>query len=163
MQSEAPGSKPSVRPRSLPPRLSLVPPPPDPRIAELEATVATLSDEIVALRMRALEESEPELVRLALEIAERIVGREIASDPAIVGAWAKEALRKLGDRHALVVAVSPDLAHAVEGAIVDGSLPRGSCEIRDGARTIELGQDARIQAMADVLEVPVPGLAGDDA
>jgi hypothetical protein len=148
--SVAPAREGSVAPAR---RLSLVPALPDPRIAALEGAVAQLTAEIATLRQRVIEDSEPELVRLALTIAERVVGREISVDPELIASWVEEAIATLGARHAVTIAVSPDLASIVEGATVDASLPPGSCEVRDGARMIDVGARARIDAMTDALEV----------
>ncbi len=151
----APPPPSTPRARSVaPPKLSLVPPLPDPRIAELEQSLAALAADLATYRKRVLEESEPDLVRLALTIAERIVAREITADPQLIVEWTREATEALGAKHAVVVAVSADLANAIDGAIVDPALPSGSCEVRDGARAIEVGARARMQAMTDALSEP---------
>ena len=168
----------SVRPPSIAP--SLVPitrpsvPAPSPLIQstrelELESEVAALRQEVARLaaelssvRSRVLEESEPEIVRLAITVAERVVGRELASDPSLVLDWIRQGLTALPGREEIVVAVATDIAahlpleviaDAAAGrrVIVDASLRPGSCEVREGASCVPAGHQDRLAAITDAL------------
>src|SRR5690349_3320037 len=79
---------PSIVPKSVP---IVVPPLHAAREVELEAEVFALRSEIAGLleelasaRERFLESCEPEIVRLAVAVAEKVVARELSLDPAMV-------------------------------------------------------------------------------
>jgi hypothetical protein len=129
-------------------------------VAKLEAEVARLSGALASVRAKILEESEPEMVALSLSIARRIVGQELSADPSLIGAWITEGLAALPKKDDLTVALAPDLASTVERLgieahriLVDASLHPGTCELRQGSTTIEIGKDARLAAVADALGV----------
>lgn len=151
-------------PRSM--RQPSIPPPPSSRRhppaqiqttreLELESEVVQLQSElqrVIAesenLKARVMEESEPAIVALALAIAKRVVGREVAADPSLVHGWVREAqgLMPNGTLH-----VASDIE--MDGAVTDPSLAPGTAEMRDGASAIAIGADARMDAMADALGV----------
>lgn len=138
-------------------------PDPSERIVELEAAldgaraeVARLARELAAVRARILEESEPELVRLAVAIAERVVGRELAADPPPWERWIEEGIAALPGRRDPVVAVAPDVRTALGGearVVVDAALAPGTCEVREGTSSVEIGARVRLAALSDVLGV----------
>lgn len=157
---------------SIPPPRSLrrpsVPPPssrrhPAPQIqttreVELESELVALHNEyqrVVAesenMRARVMEESEPAIVGLALAIAKKVVGRELATDPRLLQAWVREALGLMPNGE---VFAAPDLAMDQDlEATTDALLQPGTAEIRDGAAAIEVSADARLASMADALGV----------
>ncbi|MBX3228839.1 MAG: hypothetical protein KIT84_42090 [Labilithrix sp.] len=140
---------------SVPPPRSMrpsVPPPPSSRRGsphiqttrelELEREVAALQSELARVvaesastRARVIEESEPAIVKLALAIARRVVGREVESDPALMQAWIDEALAMLPGGE---VALAEDGASAI---------------VRAGDSTVEVGAEPRMAAIADALGV----------
>jgi flagellar assembly protein FliH len=132
--------------------------------AALAAHATSLAQSLATTHARVLEASEPELVRLALAIAQRVVGRELSVDPTIVTGWAREALACLATRDEGAVSVSPDVrervsdddwmralggSHAVN---VDASLPPGSCVVGVGASTADASLATRFAAMRDALD-----------
>lgn len=130
----------------------------------LREETARLAVELASVRARVLEESEPEIVRLAVTVASRIVGRELATDPALVLGWIREGFAALPGKEAVVVAVAPDIAAAIsrdalEGTataakvVVDDALRPGSCELREGATVVPIGAGERIAAISDALGV----------
>jgi flagellar assembly protein FliH len=131
--------------------------------ASLAEALAAREPSREALRAEVLREAEPELVRLALAIAGRVVGRELRTDPALVVRWAREAVDALPARGTVTVALSPDLASGVpEGAwrealgddhavVLDPTRPSGTCEVRSGASTVESGPAARFDALREEL------------
>ena len=173
--AEPPASKP--RPPSMPP--AVVPlarvssPPSSPiiqssREIELEADVAALREEVARLgvelasaRARILEECEPEIVRLAMTVATRVVGRELEADPSLVLGWVQEGLAVLPGKDAPVLAVAPDIASAISledqaairSVVVDASLRPGTCELREGSSVVEIGADERLAAFSDALGI----------
>jgi hypothetical protein len=128
----------------------------------LHSQVAAMAATMARLRREVLESSEPELVRLASAIAERIVGRELATDPALVVAWAREAIQSLAAKDEVVIALARDVAQQVSrdawSAIdsyhrvqTDPLLTPGAIEVRAAEGTISAGADARIAAVAQAL------------
>jgi flagellar assembly protein FliH len=130
----------------------------------LRAEIARLADALASVRARVVEQSEPEIVRLAMAIASRVVGRELSADPSMIAEWIGEARALLPGRSEVVVAVAPDVAAHVpaeriesrlgDGAgtiVVDPTLRPGTCELREGPSTVEVGAEARLDALADAL------------
>ena len=137
------------------------------REVELESEIIALREELgrmavdlASVRARVIEESEPEIVRLALTVAERVVGRELSSDPSLVVEWVKEGMQALRNRKDVVVAVASDLASSIppealaeHKVFVDEGLKPGTCELRDGSSVVPIGASERIAAMSDALGV----------
>ncbi len=125
----------------------------------LRAQLAELTVVLGRTRREVLARSEGELVRLSLAIAERVVRRELATDPGLVARWAREAVEALTSRDDLVVAVSPDLANALPADVwaralavpfrleVDPSLGTARCEVRAGAAIVDASADGRMAAV----------------
>lgn len=132
-------------------------------VLALREEVARLAVELASVRARVLEESEPEVVRLAVTVAARVVGRELATEPSLVTGWIQDGLAALPGKEALVAvapdvaaAVAPDaLAAAASGArvVVDAGLRPGTCELREGATVVPIGAGERIAAISDALGV----------
>jgi Flagellar assembly protein FliH len=135
-----------------------------------------LADAMGQLKARILEESEPELVRLACAIGERVAARTLSSDPTVVVGWAREAIAELGSEESVVVAVSPDIAHTLTDADwvpirsasvrieTDPTLGAARCEVRATCSTVEVSLLARAKAVTrevvgDVGMVSSPGSA----
>ncbi len=134
--------------------------------AELETLRSTASELAVALvtaHRRVLEASEGALVRLALDIAAKVVGQRMDEDPAQIVDWAHDAIATLPVREALVVALSPDLAEripepfwntATEGTHrleVDATLAPATCEIRATSASIEVSAAGRLAAIGEAI------------
>jgi flagellar biosynthesis/type III secretory pathway protein FliH len=135
--------------------------------AQLRAQMADANLAMTRLRRELLEQSESELVRLALAIAERVVGRELTTDPHLVVVWAKEAVDQLAVDENVVIAVARDIAKAISPDAwhdvgtdhkrqTDPQLAPGTIEVRTPEGTITTGAAARLSAIAEALEVPVP-------
>jgi hypothetical protein len=135
--------------------------------AALRAQVAEMAGTMARLRREVLEASEGELVMLALTIAERVVARELRTDPALVAAWAREAIEKLAAKDGVVIAVAkdvrdelPDDTWNVVGAPhrvqTDGQLPPGAIEVRTPEGTVAAHAEARFAAVAHALGVVDP-------
>lgn len=126
--------------------------------ARLHAELAELTAAMTHLRARILEDAEPELVRLAVAIAERAVGAATHVPAETILAWAREALASLPAQNDAVLAVSSGTTlaegehHGVR-VVVDASLPAGQCELRAGAGIVALTPTSRLRAIADELGV----------
>ncbi len=125
------------------------------RIAEMAVTMARL-------RRDVLEASEPELVQLSLSIAERVVGRELALDPGLVVAWAREAVQALASKNEVVIALAKDLASEVPAGgwgelqprvEIDPDVPPGTVEVRAPEAVVAAGASARLSSVAQALGV----------
>lgn len=109
-------------------------------------------EELSVLRRTLVAQTERELVRLALEIAKKIVQREIAVDPDIPLVLARVALARV-QRVAAVVRLHPDdyeyvtarraqlCAEATIEIVADAGVGRGGCVIESARGEI----DARIE------------------
>ena len=72
----------------------------------------------LAISHRKLVESmETETVRLSLEIAKNILGREVSTDPDVVTALVTLALKRLEGHHEIVLKVSPDDFERVQSGV----------------------------------------------
>lgn len=165
----APSLRPSIKP-SLRPVLQA-----GPTQAEVEQLHAALIEAVavgVRARREALVAAERDLVHLALAIAGKVIGKELATDPSIVAGWAREGIAALAEQDQVVVAISADIAErlppeawrrALDGVepIVDRALPPGGCEVRGAYGRVDAGLAPRLAAVAEVLEDALPGAVGD--
>jgi flagellar assembly protein FliH len=141
------------------------------RELELEGEARALREELARLalllssvRARVLEENEPDVVRLAVAVASRVVGRELAADPTLMVGWIRDGLEALSGRDEVVVAVAPDIGEAIPleavssttattRIVVDAALRPGTCELREGGTLVPIGASDRMAAVADTLGV----------
>jgi len=130
--------------------------------AALREQVAEMAAAMAKLRRQVLEASEGELVKLALAIAERVVSRELATDPALIAAWAREAIQSLAAKDEVVIAVAKDVSQRVPSEAwemtgvdlcvqSDSQLEAGSVEVRTREGIIATGPAARIAAVSTAL------------
>jgi flagellar biosynthesis/type III secretory pathway protein FliH len=135
--------------------------------ADLRTQLAEARNAMMRLRREILEHSEGELVRLAVAIAERVVGRELTADPLLVVAWAREALDQLAAEENVVIAVARDIAKTISPDAwqdvgtphkrqTDPQLAPGTIEVRTPEGTIATGASARLSAVAEALEARTP-------
>jgi flagellar assembly protein FliH len=132
--------------------------------ATLQGRVAEMAVTMARLRRDVLEASEPDLVQLAISIAERVVGRELASDPQLIVSWAREAIQALASKNEVVIALAKDLlsqvpteawegvgfAHAIQA---DLELAAGTIEVRAPGAVVGAGAQARLDSVAQALGV----------
>lgn len=119
----------------------------DQRIAEVAERTAAVAAAI-----------EERLVTLAFAIARKVVGRELASAPELLVAWAREALAASGLAGASVVA-PPAARDAFAGwtetpVDFDAELAGGTCELRTDTQTVEVSADARVDTVAEQVGAP---------
>jgi flagellar assembly protein FliH len=76
-------------------------------MADMIAAIHNLVDMARAERHKLIETAEPELVRLAMGIAERVLHQNIALDRGVVVEMAKIAIGRLVDRESVTVRVNP--------------------------------------------------------
>ena len=123
---------------------------------ELENAAVTMT----ARTNELVELAEREILKLALAVAERVVGGEIRADSTILVAWVKEVIA-LGDfGEAMAIALSADVAAKLPteawgelGArvAVDNELPAGTCEVKDGPRVVTVSEHARLALVGEAV------------
>ena len=138
------------------------------RLTRLTEANDALARDAETVRERVLAASEPELVRLACAVAERVVGRELRADPSLVLSWAREAIAALDGHEAASVVMAPDVEAAVptetwtrslgtdHAITVDPALPAGAVSVRSGASTVDVGASARLAAVTGDLFADLP-------
>lgn len=103
--------------------------------AEVQRAVeqlAVAASELVASRAEAIRQAETGIVQLSVEIARRILHREVSIDPAALGALVRAALEKLASQQVCRVRVHPDQEQMVRATLA------------------ELGRSADIEVVAEV-------------
>lgn len=114
--------------------------------SEVRATVQRLAvtiSEIAALRAETIHRAEVDTVRLAIEIARRVLHRELTVDTSALGALIKAALEKLQAQEVYRVRVHPDQAKLV----------RSCLDEMGRSQTIEVVHDASQQQGGAVFEI----------
>jgi len=88
--------------------------------AELRETTSALAgtiSEIAAQRHETIRRAEADTVRLAIEIARRVLHREISVDPSALSALVGAALEKLRNQEIYRVRVHPDLEKLLQSSL----------------------------------------------
>jgi len=129
-------------------------------VADLREQLTATIAEIAGLRGVIAAQAEHDLVRLALEIARKIIRREVSADPDIVITLARIALERLPSRVGAKVRISPEefeyvtansQALSADNAIdlvADFAIKRGGCIVESEAGSI----DARIEEQLHLVE-----------
>jgi flagellar biosynthesis/type III secretory pathway protein FliH len=128
--------------------------------AALRAQLAEMASAMAKLHRDVLEASEGELVRLALAIAERVVGKELELKPTLIVEWARQAVQLLAAKDEVVIGLARDVAQqipreawqAIDAELqTDPLLADGSVEVRAAGGTVAAGAAARLEAVSDAL------------
>ncbi|RLB21359.1 MAG: hypothetical protein DRG71_08440, partial [Deltaproteobacteria bacterium] len=129
----------------------------------LEALIENLSE----LKSRLYRESEEEILRLSIEIARKIVQRELSLDGEAVLRTIRKAVDFLNERTSIKVLVNPaDMEKVKETLpelrtgkkienielIEDPSVARGGCILQTGFGTINATIEDQLAAIAEELE-----------
>ncbi len=96
--------------------------------------LAVSAAELAASRKEALCRAEADVVQLSLEIARRILHREVSVDPAALSALVRAALEKLASQQICCVRVHPDQEQLVRATLA------------------QLGRGSEIEIVADVAQ-----------
>jgi flagellar assembly protein FliH len=136
--------------------------------ADATATMLELVESVRAQRHLVIEGAEPEIVRLAMAIAERIVHQQIATDPSVIVESVRHALTRLANREVITLRVNPaDLEtirkHREEFAnsseiehlriIEDQRVDRGGVIVETEAGTIDAKIATQLREARRVLQV----------
>jgi flagellar assembly protein FliH len=114
------------------------------KMARLDQLAASLEAE----RERFFARMEPELVRLAMSIAEKIIGQELELRPEAVLDIIRGAMKRLRDREELRISVNPRDVERVKEARED------LISAVDGVKRIDIIEDRRVEAGGCVIESP---------
>jgi type III secretion system HrpE/YscL family protein len=116
---------------------------------------------------RLLREAEPQMVKLALGVARRILGRALDCDPGLVLDTVSQAVLAVRQQREIILRVHPEdldhlrknkdrlvalLARAKEMTIrADGSVARGGCVVESELGTIDAQLDAQLRTVEKML------------
>jgi flagellar assembly protein FliH len=120
--------------------------------------VAQTLEELGGLRQSLVQETEREMVQLALTLARRVVHRELTLDPELAAALAHVALERLGTTAPATIRLNPeDYTIVAQDAarwggapvtvIPDPSIPRGGCLVESEFGSV----DATVERQFDEL------------
>jgi flagellar assembly protein FliH len=120
--------------------------------------VAQTIEELGGLRQTLIQETEREMVQLALTLARRVVHREVTLDPELAAALAHVALERLGTTTPATIRLNPEdyTIVAQDGArwggqtvtvVPDPSISRGGCLVESAFGSV----DATIEGQFDEL------------
>ena len=129
----------------------------------LRAAAATMQE----AHARFLDSLEPQMVALAGQIAERILRREIQTDPDLLHRTSRAALKQIANRARLTIRLNPeDLARLREQnvtlldefdevmevtTIADESVDSGGCIVENEAVTVDARIHTQLQQILDGL------------
>ncbi len=119
--------------------------------------LAVSAAEVAASRSDALRRAETDVVQLSIEIARRVLHRELSVDPAALGALVRAALEKLASQRVCRVRVHADqeqlvratLAQLGRGAeievVTDVTQPRGSAIFETENSSLDASIDTQLR------------------
>lgn len=120
-------------------------------------------EELASARGTMIQQTEQQMVRLALAIARRVIGREVSLDQDLMLAISRVALDRLGESARMTVRLHPDDFEATAAAraaqwtgssvevIADPMVGRGGCRVESEFGMIDAGIDAQMQELARAL------------
>ncbi|HVU05610.1 MAG TPA: FliH/SctL family protein [Polyangiaceae bacterium] len=139
-------------------------PQPEPDPALTDAFVAA-TDALARAREIVLKDSAEEVVELAITIARRVIGRELATDPSVVERLVREGLASLGQHDRVTVRLGRAFSHAgtaIERAltaseerveiVLDASLEEYGCVIETELGRVDESIESRLSALLSALE-----------
>ena len=156
----------------------------DGRAAALKQTEPVLQalrqllTELEALRRREARHLEKEAVELALAVARKVVGQEIAARPEDVASLVRDGIRRLEHAGVLTIRMNPaDLERMsdVPSQLLDGladpgrvrfeadaSISAGGCFIESEAGAVDARVERRFQVVQEALRAEARADAGDE-
>jgi flagellar assembly protein FliH len=129
--------------------------------AMLRRVAQTLTD-LSGLRETLIEQTERQMVQLALTIARRIVYREVSLDPELIAAMAHVALKKLGTASPATIRLNPEdytvitrdgerWGGAQVTVVPDPAITRGGCLVESEFGRIDASIDHQFEEMTRAL------------
>jgi flagellar biosynthesis/type III secretory pathway protein FliH len=130
------------------------------------AALAQGVEELINLERRLVSDLAPNIVRLALEIAEKIVGKAVAEDPEIVASVLDRAKTDIPESrcariwlhpedYRLLQEVRPDLLENLNGeklqVISSDEIGRGGCRVETDMGTVDATLKTQLEEVRDQL------------
>jgi flagellar assembly protein FliH len=120
-------------------------------------------EELTQVRAQMIQQTERQMVQLALAVARRVIHREVSLDPDLLVAMARVALERLGETAQVTVRLHPEDYQAAGAervaqqagsnvtVVADAHLSRGGCRIESDMGMLDAGVDAQLQEIARAL------------
>jgi flagellar assembly protein FliH len=118
------------------------------RVVEAAASVKHLCEDLEIATQQWLRQWQHETITLAIAITEKLLARQIESDPAILLEWIEDSVRLLSGQRQITLRIHPDDAQRLSSALtelIDDMKP--SVEI-------QVAEDTSIGKFGVVLETP---------
>lgn len=137
------------------------------RLAEIEARWMAGAAEFEVARERMLGEARQDVLRLAIQIAERVIKGRIETDPKVATAQLESVLSMIMRPSKLTIAINPEDEPVLREALpammtrfsaaehmelaMDPGLPRGSCVARTSGGEIDASIWSQLDRVAETL------------
>jgi flagellar assembly protein FliH len=105
-------------------------------VRQLTSQLAQAAVDVASSRSEAIRNAEADIVRLSVEIAQRIIHRELSLDTSALGSLIRAALEKLASQEVHRVRVHPDQAETVRACLE------------------QIGRSANIEVVSDPTQPP---------
>ncbi len=131
-----------------------------------DAMLRRLSDtlrELDELRRSMIRQTEHQIVQLAVEMARRILRREVLVDNDLLCAMARVALDRLGDAAPATIRLNPEDYHAIVArqggswagnhvtVVADPAVGRGGCMVESSFGFVDASVEAQFRVLEDAL------------
>jgi flagellar biosynthesis/type III secretory pathway protein FliH len=131
-----------------------------------DAMLRRLSDslrELEELRRSMIRQTEHQIVQLAVEMARRILRREVQTDNDLLCAMARVALDRLGDTTPATIRLNPEDYHTIAArhggtwagnhvtVVADPAIGRGGCMVESSFGFIDASVDAQFKVLEQAL------------
>jgi flagellar assembly protein FliH len=131
------------------------------------------ADDVIKMRSGMLRQTERQMVQLALAVAQRVVQRELAVDPALLLEMARGVVARIDESARVTVRLNPQDYDASGAAAItdlapnvaitaDSKVEPGGCRIESDFGTLEAGVEAQILEFGRALlgeDAPSPVLS----
>ncbi|HEX4278846.1 MAG TPA: FliH/SctL family protein [Bryobacteraceae bacterium] len=126
-------------------------------IGETTSTLAARISEIAEQRSETIKRAEADTVRLSIEIARRVLHREVSIDPSALSALVGAALEKLRNQEIYRVRIHPDLEKLLKSSLEqfgrsaaievlpDAALPRGGVTFEISRGALDASVDTQLR------------------
>ncbi|NBV42818.1 hypothetical protein EBR96_08650 [bacterium] len=114
--------------------------------AEKIREVLAMADEVSRNKQEFMSQSEPELLKLSLKIAEKLVQKQIELDPTTIHAVIRDAIRRITDKDKVIIKVNTADADYVRQHRDD------ILEKMTDIRSLEIHEDPRVDQGSCILE-----------
>jgi len=89
------------------------------RVTEAAKSVKTLCEDLEAATQQWLRQWQHETITLAIGIAEKILARQIESDPSILISWIEDSVRMIQGQRQIMIRIHPEDAQRLSAALPD--------------------------------------------